>query len=81
MVAACDVVVGIGTTMVELAGAVGTPTVMMQPTHFGTWRARPGTDADYWHRSVAVARVDRPWDTAELVAKAREQIMLRLAAD
>lgn len=81
VVAACDVVVGIGTTMVELAGAVGTPTVMMQPTHFGTWRARPGTDADYWHRSVAVARVDRPWDTAELVAKAREQIMLRLAAD
>lgn len=79
VVAACDVVVGIGTTIVELAGAVGTSTVMVQPTHFGTWRARPGTDADYWHDSVVVAKVDRPWETESLVAKARQQLEAMLA--
>ncbi|MEO1062022.1 MAG: hypothetical protein AAFZ07_11425 [Actinomycetota bacterium] len=79
VVSTCDVVVGIGTTIVELAGAVGTATVMMQPTHFGTWRARPDTDTDYWHRSVVVAKVERPWDTGALIAKARRQLDTRLA--
>jgi len=74
VVASCDVVVGIGTTMVELAGAVGTPTVMMQPTHFGTWRANPYTDVDYWHASAVVARVERPWETVMLIEKARQQL-------
>lgn len=79
VLACCDCVVGIGTTMVELAGAVGTPTVMIQPTHFGTWRADASTCADYWHRSVVVSNVERPWETPLLVEKAREQVQALLA--
>jgi len=39
-------VIGPGTTTTALAAAVGTPTVVMHPTHFGTWLARPS--GDYW---------------------------------
>ena len=44
-------VVGIGTTFVELAGAVGTTTVMLYPNRVGVWRRCDG-DRDFWHRSM-----------------------------
>ena len=73
----CDVVVGIGTTIVELAGAVGTKAVLVQPTHFGTWRAQ-ADDQDFWHRSMVVSAIDEPWNRIELIAKARAQLDLLL---
>ena len=47
-------VVGIGTTIVELAGALGTPTVTMHPNRIGAWRRR-GATGDQWHRSMRTA--------------------------
>jgi tetratricopeptide (TPR) repeat protein len=70
LVAGLDHVVGIGTTVVELSAAVGTPTVMLQPTHFGTWRAMDAAGADYWHRAMRVVTVDEPWRRELLVERA-----------
>jgi len=76
----CDIVVGVGTTITELAGAVGTQTVMLQPTHFGTWRGQSSDNRDYWHESVLVPAVDEPWKSAKLIAKARSQLDLLLSS-
>lgn len=70
LVAVLDAVVGVGTTLVELAGAVGTPTVMMQPTHFGSWRSTDGLGQDFWHQSVRVATISQTPDRAACVATA-----------
>lgn len=52
--ASLDQVVGIGTTIVELAGSLGTPTVTMHPNRMGAWRRR-GATGDHWHRSMRTA--------------------------
>jgi hypothetical protein len=70
LVAGLDHVVGIGTTVVELSAAVGTPTIMLQPTHFGTWRAMDAVGSDYWHRAMRVVAVDEPWRRDVLVERA-----------
>jgi hypothetical protein len=57
VVATCDLVVGIGTTVTELAAAVGTRTIALHPTRWGTWRGR-GTTADVWHTTVRLAAAD-----------------------
>ena len=75
LLSALSATVGIGTTTIELSGAVGTPTIMMQPTHFGTWRAQSPKGSDYWHQTVQVTNLDRPWILVDLV----EQAMNRLA--
>ena len=54
VVASLDLVVGIGTTIVELAGSLGTPTVAMYPNRIGSWRRRGATN-DHWHRSMQTA--------------------------
>lgn len=62
----CDVVVGPGTTMTELAGAVGRPTVLLQPTRFGAWRGKTDFGPDYWQESTRVAAVEDPRRRAQL---------------
>ena len=57
--AGLDAVVGIGTTMIELAAAVGAPTVTMYPNRIGAWRRR-GRDGDFWHRSMRTAVAPDP---------------------
>lgn len=74
LVASLDVVVGVGTTIVELSAAVGTPTVLLTPNHHGSWRATDAAGHDYWHRSMRVAAVDEPWDRAALAARGRELV-------
>jgi hypothetical protein len=71
VVAACSAVVGIGTTMVELAGAVGAPTIALHPNRIGAWRARPDS-GDYWHRTMRVAVSDDPRDRAGCVRRAAD---------
>ena len=58
LVACLDVVVGVGTTILELAAAVGTNCVSMQPTLFSTWRRIDDECRDYWHTNMRVATVD-----------------------
>jgi hypothetical protein len=72
LVASLDAVVGVPTTMTELSGAVGARTILLEPTHLGTWRATDAAATDFWHRSMRVAVVDPPWDRHALVQRARE---------
>lgn len=69
-----DVVVGVGTTIIELAAAVGTKTVIIQPTHFGTWRKIDSAGADYWHRTATIAGVSDPGRRGDAVASARRTV-------
>jgi hypothetical protein len=52
-----DLVVGVGTTPVELSGALGVPTLLLAPTHFGTWRDATGDGTDYWYASTRIAGI------------------------
>jgi hypothetical protein len=66
-------VVGVGTTTVELAGAVGTPTVYLNPNQWGQWRRTAG-DRDYWHASTTLACAPSPQRRTECVAVARDRL-------
>jgi hypothetical protein len=78
LVASLDAVVGVGTTMTELSGAVGTPTILLQPTHIGSWRATDGDGHDFWHQSTTVAVADPPWDHPSLIRRSRAMLDERL---
>jgi hypothetical protein len=58
IVSVCGQVVGVGTTMTELAAAVGTPTVTMIPNAMGAWRGLGGRD--HWHRSATIVSAPHP---------------------
>lgn len=66
LLASLDVVVGVDTTMSELSGAVGTPTLFLQPTFLGAWRA---VDAghDYWYASTRIVTGEPPSDRRSLL--------------
>jgi len=55
--AACSAVVGVVTTASELAAAIGTDTILLQPNQFGAWRAQQD-GWDYWHESALNACAD-----------------------
>jgi hypothetical protein len=74
LLAGLDVVVGIGTTMTELSGALGTRTVLLQPTHLGTWRAIDDAGQDFWHQSTVVVGGDPPSDRRSLIRRARAAV-------
>lgn len=61
-----DAVVGPGTTLVELSGALGIPTVLVLPTRFGRWRASDSSHTDYWFSSIRVASLDCRADMHDL---------------
>ncbi len=71
LISVLDHVVGVGTTVVELAGAVGTRTVLLQPNLQGSWR-RGAAGNDYWHSSVDVAVVDDVHLKASCLSEARQ---------
>lgn len=60
-------VVGPGTTATVLAASVGTPTVVMHPTHFGTWLAQ--LPHDYWFASRKHLVATYPLQRQDLVAE------------
>jgi len=78
LVGACSAVVGVGTTMTELAAAVGTPTVYLHPNLIGAWRRQAG-DHDYWHGSMTAAVVDDARERARCVQRAVGLLATRLA--
>lgn len=47
-----DLIIAPATTVVELAGALGRPTLLLSNSSELHWRKRPGTSVDVWHRSV-----------------------------
>jgi tetratricopeptide (TPR) repeat protein len=78
LTAAIDLVTGVGTTIVNLAAAVGTQTVMMQPSHFSTWLAKKSGGTNFWYGSCDVIYADPPWDIDHLVQLATAAIASRL---
>ncbi len=62
-----DLVVGIGTTTTNLAAALGVPTLMMQPTHFGSWLAHGPKNTSFWYESCEIVVADPPYDRSQLV--------------
>ena len=76
LVASLSLTVGIGTTIVNLAAAVGCPTLMMQPSHFGSWLATDDEGRDFWYRPCRVVVADPPYDTKQLVRMTAERAAL-----
>lgn len=79
VVVGLDAVVGVGTTMVELAGGLGVPSVLIHPTRFGTWRATGEDGTDYWHRHTTVVGSDRADDKASAATAAGVALQRLLA--
>ena len=76
LVRSLDAVAGVGTTILELSAAVGTSTAMLQPTHFGTWRSTDEGGHDFWHQSMLVTALERPWERPRLIERARQLLEL-----
>jgi hypothetical protein len=74
LVAALDLVTGIGTTVVNLAAGVGTRTIMMQPSHFSTWLSERSGGTNFWYGSCEVVYSEPPWDIPSLVDQTRSHV-------
>ncbi|WP_281915843.1 hypothetical protein [Caldimonas thermodepolymerans] len=62
-----DLIIAPATTVVELAGALGRPTLLLSNSSELHWRKRPGTNVDVWHRSVTHVEGERLGDKRSLV--------------
>jgi len=81
LVHSLDAVVGIGTSVLNLAAAVGTDVVMMQPTHFGSWRSGPdhvSCGQDFWYDKAVVVTAEPPHDKQQLVRLGANELRVRL---
>lgn len=74
LVAECQGVVGVGTTIVELAAAVGTPTITMYPSRIGAWRRLDDSVADHWHETMVTAVISDHGDRVGCVREAASMI-------
>ncbi|MDQ2185027.1 hypothetical protein RBI13_07455 [Alcaligenaceae bacterium A4P071] len=63
-----DLIVSPATTVVELAGAVGCPTLLLSNSSELHWRKRPNSSVDVWHRSITHIDGDTVGDKASLVS-------------
>jgi capsular polysaccharide export protein len=63
-----DLVIAPATTVVELAGALGRPTLLLSNSTVLHWRKRPGTASDVWHRSICHVEGDTLGSKQSLVA-------------
>ena len=68
LVSELDLVIGIGTTTTNLSSAVGTPTLMAQPTHFGTWLAQGPAGDHFWYDTCRVVAAEPPIDRPSLIS-------------
>ena len=55
------------TTVVELAGALDCPTLLLSNSPERHWRKRPGTMTDVWHGSVTHVEGRKPGDKNSLI--------------
>lgn len=75
-----DLVVAPATTVVELAGALGCPTLLLSNSSELHWRKRPGTAVDVWHRSITHVEGERLGDKASLIDNLARVIAQRFAS-
>lgn len=72
-----DLVVAPATTVVELAGALGCPTLLLSNAHEIRWRRRAGTRQDVWHGSTTHVEADEVGDKGQLVAALCDELRKR----
>lgn len=68
LMACLDLIISPATTVVELAGALGRPTLLLSNSSELHWRKRPGTTIDVWHRSVSHVEGEQLGDKQSLVS-------------
>lgn len=74
-----DLVIAPATTVVELAGALGCPTLLLSNSSELHWRKRPGTQKDVWHNSVTHIEAAKLGDKKTLAEAARDFVRQRFA--
>ncbi|WP_374496643.1 capsular polysaccharide export protein, LipB/KpsS family [Vogesella indigofera] len=62
-----DLIIAPATTVVELAGALGRPTLMLSNSSELHWRKLPGTMIDVWHRSITHVEARQLGDKSSLI--------------
>lgn len=65
LVAELDAVVSVPTSIVNLAGALGTPTWVLLPDDYHHWRYGVGGRTHPWYRSLTICR--EPWDLGSIL--------------
>jgi capsular polysaccharide export protein len=73
-----DLVIAPATTVVELAGALGCPTLLLSNSSELHWRKRPNTRIDVWHRSVTHIEGESLGDKASLIDATAQTLLQRL---
>ncbi|HEY8360282.1 MAG TPA: hypothetical protein VIL30_22740, partial [Ramlibacter sp.] len=74
-----DLVIAPCTTVVELAGALGRPTLLLSNSSELHWRKIPGTRVDTWHHSILHVEAPVLGDRAGLVRAAATELQARVA--
>jgi capsular polysaccharide export protein len=69
-----DIIIAPATTVVELAGALGCPTILLSNSSELHWREIDEQKTDVWHRSVRHVRGDSVGDKETLVANLMKEI-------
>jgi capsular polysaccharide export protein len=62
-----DLIIAPATIAVEMAGALGVPTLFITNSTEANWRQRPGQSIDFWHNSVTHIKGSTPRDKSSLV--------------
>ena len=62
-----DLIIAPATIVVEMAGALGVPTLFITNSTEANWRQRPGQSIDFWHNSVTHIKGSIPRDKSSLV--------------
>lgn len=72
-----DLVIGVDTAVVHLAGALGVP-VWVLSRFSGCWRWLLDRDDSPWYPTLRLFRQQRPGDWAPVVARVREELLRRV---
>jgi capsular polysaccharide export protein len=70
-----DLVIAPGTTVFELAGALGVRTWLLSNSSEFHWRKVPGTDIDAWHRSLNHIESAQLGNKQQVIAAARDRLL------
>jgi capsular polysaccharide export protein len=71
-----DLIISPATTVVELAGALGCPTLLMSNSSEMHWRKLPGTSTDVWQNSIEHVEGSNVGNKADLAAKLHQKVVL-----
>lgn len=74
-----DLVIGVDTSVVHLAGALGVP-VWVLSRFSGCWRWLLDRDDSPWYPTLRLFRQQRPGDWAPVVERVREELLRKVAA-